>query len=145
MNNFKRILLIEDNEHDVEMILGVLKEHNLANEVTVTKDGEEALDYLHQRGKYLMRQPGHPIVILLDIKMPKMSGFEVLKEIKNSETLKYIPVVVLTSSREEKDIEFSYENGANAYVVKPVNFHDFIDTIKQLGMFWALVNNSATI
>ncbi len=139
-NSFKRILLIEDNHLDVEMILSALKEYNLSNEVAVVDDGEEALDYLHQRGRYLMREKGNPIVILLDIKLPKMSGVDVLNHIKTEKTLNCIPVVILTSSKEEQDIDICYKAGANAYVVKPVDFHDFVETVKQLGMFWALVN-----
>ncbi len=137
---FKSILLVEDNENDIEMILSALQEYNLANEITVTKNGEEALEYLTMTGKYLMREKGNPIVILLDMKLPGMNGLDILKHIRADENLASIPVVILTSSIEEKDINASYENGANAYVVKPVDFHEFVDAVKRVGSFWALIN-----
>ena len=140
MEGFKSILLAEDNAKDVELTLAALDEHNLANEVIVVRDGAEALDYLFQRGKYNTRAPGNPAVVLLDIKMPKVDGLEVLKAIRSDDTLKKMPVVILTSSREEKDLIRSYELGVNAYVVKPVNFEDFINAVKELGVFWAVVN-----
>jgi DNA-binding response OmpR family regulator len=135
-----RILLVEDDPKDVELTLTALDEYNLANEVVVTTDGEQALDYLYYRGKYMQRPRDNPAVLLLDLKLPKVSGFEVLKEIKGDEQLKRIPIVVLTSSREERDMVATYEMGVNAYVVKPVDFHEFVDAIKQLGIFWAVVN-----
>ncbi len=144
LDNVKRILLVEDDDNDIELILSALKEYNLTNEVEVVKDGEEVFDYLSKQGKYLLRKGGHPICILLDIKLFAINGLEVLKRIKTDEALKYIPVVMLSSSREEKDIDLCYRMGANAYVVKPVNFHEFIDTIKNLGMFWALINEPFT-
>jgi CheY-like chemotaxis protein len=135
-----RILLVEDDPRDVELTLTALDEYNLANEVVVAPDGEQALDFLYYRGNYMQRARENPAVLLLDLKLPKVSGFEVLKQIKEDEQLKTIPVVVLTSSREEKDKAATYELGVNAYVVKPVDFHEFVDAIKKLGVFWAVVN-----
>lgn len=140
MPDLKRILLVEDDEKDIELTLTALEEYSLANEVVVAHDGEEALDYLYRRGKFKMRMPGNPLVVLLDLKMPKVDGLEVLQQIKADEALKVIPVVMLTSSREEKDLMESYKLGVNAYVVKPVDFHEFVDNIKQVGIFWALIN-----
>jgi CheY-like chemotaxis protein len=136
----KRILLVEDSPNDVELTLEALSAYNLANEVEVAKDGQEALDYLYRRGQHSSRPDGNPAVILLDLKLPKINGLEVLKQIRSDEKLKLIPVVVLTSSREEKDRMESYNVGVNAYVVKPVDFHAFIDAVKSLGIFWAIVN-----
>ncbi len=140
MAELKRILLAEDNPQDVELTLTALDEHNLANEVVVVNDGAEALDYLYRRGKYAMRADNDPAVVLLDLKMPKVDGLEVLRTIKNDNKLKTIPLVILTSSREEKDLVESYKLGVNAYVVKPVNFQQFIEAVKELGAFWAVVN-----
>jgi len=140
MAELKRILLAEDNAKDVELTLTALDENNLANEVVVVNDGAEALDYLYRRGKFAMRADANPAVVLLDLKMPKVDGLEVLRTIKNDERLKPIPVVILTSSREEKDLIESYKLGVNAYVVKPVDFQQFIEAIKELGAFWAIVN-----
>jgi CheY-like chemotaxis protein len=140
VRDVRRILLAEDNPNDVELTLSALEEHNLANEVIVTRDGAEALDYLYRRGEYKMRETGNPAVVLLDLKMPKVDGMEVLRQIKADPALKYIPVVVLTSSREECDIVESYQLGVNAYVVKPVDFHEFVDAIKELGLFWGIIN-----
>jgi CheY-like chemotaxis protein len=140
MNGLKRILLVEDNAHDIELTLAALEEHNLANEVIVTRDGAEGLDYLYRRGQFAMRSAGNPAVILLDLKMPKVDGLEVLREIKSDPELKAIPVVMLTSSREERDLVMSYHLGVNAYVVKPVNFQEFVDAVKELGVFWAIIN-----
>ena len=134
------ILLAEDNPKDVELTLAALEEHNLANEVVVVNDGAEALDYLYCRGKFQLRTPENPAVVLLDIKMPKVDGLEVLRTIRSDERLKLTPVVILTSSREEQDLVESYKLGANAYMVKPVDFQQFIDAVKQLGTFWALIN-----
>jgi len=136
----KRILLVEDSPNDVELTLEALSEHNLANEVEVTKDGQEALDYLYHQGQFSDRPDGNPAVILLDLKLPKISGLEVLRRIRSDEKLKLIPVVILTSSGEEKDRMESYSVGVNAYVVKPVDFHAFIDAVKSLGIFWAIIN-----
>jgi DNA-binding response OmpR family regulator len=135
-----RILMVEDDPKDVELTLTALEEYNLANEVIVTRDGEKALDYLYYRGEYKTRSSGNPAVMLLDLKLPKVDGLEVLKQIKSDGELKMIPVVVLTSSKEEKDMVASYKLGVNAYVVKPVDFHEFVNAIKELGVFWAVIN-----
>ena len=140
MNGLKRILLVEDDPKDVELTLTGLAEYNLANEVVVAGDGEEALDYLYRRGKYQQRPNGNPAVTLLDLKLPKVNGFEVLEKIRSDEKLKMIPVVVLTSSNEERDLVTSYKLGVNAYVTKPVDFHDFVNAVKELGVFWAVIN-----
>ena len=140
MDNLKRILLAEDDSKDVELILTALEEHKLANEVFVTHDGAEALDYLFARNKFAGRPKGNPAVMLLDLKMPKMDGLEVLRKIKADAELKTLPVVVLTSSRESSDLDECYKLGVNAYVVKPVKFSEFVDAVKELGMFWALIN-----
>ena len=140
MNSIKSILLAEDSPNDVELTLEALSEHNLANEVVTVRDGAEALEYLRCQGKYAARQPGNPAVMLLDIKMPKVDGLEVLRQVRADEKLKNIPVVLLTSSREEKDIVEGYRLGVNAYVVKPVNFAEFMAAVKDLGVFWAMLN-----
>lgn len=136
----KRILLVEDSPNDVELTLEALSEHNLANEVEVARDGQEALDYLNHEGRFADRPNGNPAVILLDLKLPKIGGLELLKKIRSDDRLKCIPVVILTSSHEEKDRMESYNLGVNAYVVKPVDFHAFIDAVKGLGIFWAIIN-----
>jgi len=140
MNKLGRILLVEDDPKDVELTLTALEEFNLANEVIVARDGEEALEYLYSRGQFKTRSNDNPSVMLLDLKLPKVNGLEVLKQIKSEEKLRMIPVVVLTSSKEEKDMVASYRLGVNAYVVKPVNFHEFVNAIKELGVFWAVIN-----
>jgi CheY-like chemotaxis protein len=140
MSGLGRILMVEDDPKDVELSLTALEDYNLANEVIVTRDGEQALDYLYCRGEYLTRARGNPAVMLLDLKLPKVDGLEVLKQIKSDENLRMIPVVVLTSSNEEKDMVASYKLGVNAYVVKPVDFHEFVNAIKELGVFWAVIN-----
>ncbi|WP_027715384.1 response regulator [Desulfuromonas sp. TF] len=140
MMMLRRILLVEDNPNDAELTREALAEHNLANSVDWVKDGEEALDYLYSRGKYADRPSGDLAVVLLDLKLPKVDGLEVLRTLKADAKLKYTPVVVLTSSREEQDMIESYRLGVNAYVVKPVNFHDFTDAVRELGAFWAIVN-----
>ncbi|HYR89241.1 MAG TPA: response regulator [Terriglobia bacterium] len=140
MDHLKGILLVEDSARDVELTLAALLEHNLANEVTVMPDGAEALDYLCCRGKFATRARVNPAVVLLDLKMPKVDGLEVLRTIKSDAQLKSIPVVMLTSSREEADLIKSYEFGANAYVVKPVDFRAFVEAVKHVGVFWAIVN-----
>ena len=142
MNKLGRILMVEDDPKDVELTLTALEEYNLANEVVVTCDGEEALDYLYSRGKFKTRPRNNPAVMLLDLKLPKVDGLEVLKQIKSDGELRMIPVVVLTSSKEEKDMVASYKLGVNAYVVKPVDFHEFVNAIKELGVFWAVINES---
>lgn len=136
----KPILLVEDNPHDLELTLIALSKSQLANEVVVARDGAEALDYLHRRGEFADRQQGSPAVILLDLKLPKVDGLEVLKEIRSTEGLKPVPVVMLTSSKEEQDVVRSYALGVNAYVVKPVDFNEFVRAIGDLGIFWAVLN-----
>jgi CheY-like chemotaxis protein len=140
MNELRPILLAEDNPNDVELTLEALSVHNIANQVVVVSDGAEALDFLYRRNKYEGRSNGDPAVVLLDLKMPKMDGLEVLRIIKSDPELKMIPVVVLTSSREEADLVRSYDLGVNAYVVKPVDFQQFVESVRQLGVFWALIN-----
>jgi len=140
MSELKRILLVEDSTQDVELTLAALEENHLANEVVVVRDGEEALDYLYRRGRYKLRAGGHPAVVLLDLKLPKLSGLEVLDRIKHDETLKMVPIVMLTSSREDSDLQRAYLLGVNAYVVKPVAFDDFAGAMKDLGVFWAVIN-----
>jgi len=134
--------MVEDDPKDVELTLNALGEYNLTNEVIVTSDGEEALDYLYHRGKFQTRTNGNPAVLLLDLKLPKVDGLEVLQQVKSDEKLRMIPVVVLTSSREERDMVASYKLGVNAYVVKPVDFHEFVNAIKELGVFWAIINEA---
>ena len=140
MTTIGRILLVEDDPKDVELTMTALGEYNLSNEVVVVSDGEEALDYLYYRGKYQRRSGENPAVLLLDLKLPKVDGLEVLKTVKSDEALRVIPVVVLTSSREDQDMVASYRLGVNAYVVKPVDFHEFVNAIKELGVFWAIIN-----
>lgn len=140
MVNLKEILIVEDSPKDIELTLEALEEHNLANRVVVLRDGVEAMDYLKKRGEYINHKHFNPILVLLDIKMPKMDGLEVLAAIRSDADLKNIPVVMLTSSREEPDLRKCYELGVNAYVVKPVEFSDFIDAIKHVGVFWAILN-----
>ena len=140
MEELRSILLAEDNLKDVELTLEALSAHNLANNVTVVKDGVEAMEYLRCEGKYKQRKPGNPAVMLLDIKMPRKDGIEVLREIRSDESLKTLPAVILTSSREEQDLINSYELGVNAYVVKPVNFKNFIEAAKYVEIFWAVIN-----
>jgi CheY-like chemotaxis protein len=140
MAPLKRILLAEDNENDVELTLAALGEHNLANEVVVVRDGAEALDYLLGRGKFAGHANGLPVVVMLDLKMPKVDGLEVLHQMRTRPELRHIPVVMVTSSREEQDLVRSYQLGVNAYVVKPVDFQQFMESIKQIGFFWAVIN-----
>jgi CheY-like chemotaxis protein len=140
MNTLHSVLLVEDNPNDVELTLSALRDARLANEIVVVNDGEQALDYLQRRGKYAGRTTANPAVILLDLKMPKVDGHEALRQIRANPELRLIPVVVLTSSREEKDLFASYDKGANAYVVKPVDFEEFIAAISKLGVFWAVLN-----
>ena len=136
----KKILLVEDSRKDIDLTLAALEEHHLANEVVIARNGVEALDYFYRRGEFAQRPSGHPVVVLLDLKMPKMDGLEVLRHVKADDDLRRIPIVVLTSSREEQDIVRSYDFGVNAYVVKPVAFENFIDVVKQLGLFWVITN-----
>ena len=136
----KRVLFAEDSPKDVELTLAALEQHNLANELVVVRDGAEAWDYLCCRGSFADRAKGNPAVVLLDLKMPKMDGLEVLRRMRADETLRAIPVVILTSSREERDVVESYALGVNAYVVKPVKFHEFVSAVANLGLFWAVLN-----
>jgi CheY-like chemotaxis protein len=140
MEELKRILLVEDSPNDIELTLSALESNHLANEVIVARDGEAALDYLYRRGIFKLRAEGHPAVVLLDLKLPKVDGLEVLAKIKADPELKAIPVVMLTSSREEPDLKRSYMIGVNAYVVTPVDFHDFVEALKEIGLFWAVIN-----
>lgn len=136
----KPILLVEDNPHDLELTLIALSKSQLANEVVIARDGAEALDYLNRRGEFAQRPLGNPAVMLLDLKLPKVDGLEVLKDIRGTDSLKSMPVVMLTSSKEEQDVVRSYELGVNAYVVKPVDFTEFVRAIADLGIFWAVLN-----
>ncbi|HEV7930323.1 MAG TPA: response regulator [Nitrosospira sp.] len=140
MSIFKHILIVDDSPRDTELAVNALENYQLTNKITCLRDGEEALDYLYRRGEFAGRTDTQPAVVLLDLKMPKVDGIEVLRQIKDDPILKVIPVVVMTSSREEQDILKSYELGVNAYVVKPVKFQEFIEAVKQLGMFWAILN-----
>ncbi len=140
MSKMKRILLAEDNQNDVELTLAALQDCRLSNEVEVVHDGAEALDYMYQRGAFAQRTDGLPGVVLLDLKMPRVDGLEVLRQIKSDPALRHVPVVMLTSSREERDLVLSYDLGVNAFVVKPVDFDQFVGAIRALGMFWAIVN-----
>ena len=136
----KRILLVEDSLNDIRLTLDALATYNLANEVVVTRDGAEALDYLYRRNLFALRAGDNPAVVLLDLKLPKVDGLEVLKTIKADPALRTIPVVMLTSSQEERDVAASYNHGVNGYVVKPVDFHEFVDALRELGLFWAVIN-----
>ena len=138
----KRILLAEDNANDVELTVTALRENHVVNEVIVVRDGAQALDYLYKRNEYADRPGQNPALVLLDLKMPKVDGIEVLKQVKSDPIMRSIPIVVLTSSREEQDLVQTYDLGVNAYVVKPVDFHEFIDAVKLLGGFWAVVNET---
>lgn len=140
MSQLKRILLVEDDPHDAELTIEALEEYRLANGVIHVRDGVEALDYLYGRGAFSDRPSAVPAVVLLDLKMPRVGGIEVLRQMKGDPALRMIPVVIMTSSREEQDLYDSYATGVNAYVVKPVKFHEFVEAVKQLGAFWALVN-----
>ena len=136
----KTILIVDDSRNDIELAISALSEKNLANEVVIAEDGIEALDFLYKRGKFVDHQNGNPVVILLDIKMPRMDGIEVLKHIRLEPRFRLIPVIMVTSSAEEKDLVESYKLGANSYVVKPVDIVQFIDAIKVLGQYWAVIN-----
>jgi CheY-like chemotaxis protein len=136
----KKILIVDDSPKDVELTIAALREKNLANEVVVAEDGVEALDYLYRRGKFAGFDDGNPAVILLDIKMPRMNGIEVLKHVRSDSRFKLIPIIMVTSSHEERDLVESYKLGANSYVVKPVDIVQFIDAIKVLGQYWAVIN-----
>jgi CheY-like chemotaxis protein len=140
MNKLKRILLVEDDPKDIELTIEALGEYNLANEIAIARDGSEALDYMYRRGVFASRPEGNPVVILLDLKLPKVDGIQVLNQLKSDEHLRSIPVVILTSSRETRDLDECYKLGVNAYVVKPVRFTEFIEAVKGIGVFWALIN-----
>jgi CheY-like chemotaxis protein len=140
MTELRQIVLAEDNPNDVELTLAALSENHLANEVVVMRDGAEALDYLYRRNSFADRPVGNPALLLLDLKMPKVDGIEVLRQVKSDASLKTIPVVVLTSSREDQDLLRTYDLGVNAYVVKPVSFPEFVQAVKVLGGFWAVIN-----
>jgi CheY-like chemotaxis protein len=142
MNKIGRILLVEDSSRDAEMTIEALSEYNIANDLVHVKDGAEALDFIFGRGAYATRPMEPPAVVLLDLKMPKVGGMEVLRQMKNDPVLKTIPVVVMTSSHEERDLISSYELGVNAYVVKPVKFPEFVEAVKVLGIFWAVLNQT---
>jgi len=145
MNTLRPVLLVEDNLNDIELTLAALKHNHVANEVAVARHGGEALDYLYRRGNFQNREAIDPIVVFLDLKMPKVDGLEVLRQMKGDDSLKLIPVVMLTSSREEADLIKSYKLGVNAYVVKPVGFDQFTNAIRQLGMFWAVLNEAPSL
>jgi len=136
----KRMLLVEDNANDIELTMAALDELRLGSDVFVVRDGEQALDYLFRRGAYVDRPAGAPVVVMLDVKMPKVDGIEVLRQVKTDDALKLVPVVMLTSSREERDVVQSYRQGANAYVVKPVRYQEFVTAVKELGLFWTAIN-----
>jgi CheY-like chemotaxis protein len=140
MADLKPILLVEDSPKDLELTLAALAKSQLANEVVVVRDGAEALDYLYRRGPYAGRADGNPAVVLLDLKLPKVDGLEVLEKLKGDPAMRNTPVVMLTSSREERDVVRSYELGVNAFVVKPVGFQEFFEAIQDLGVFWAILN-----
>jgi CheY-like chemotaxis protein len=140
MPELKPILLVEDNPKDIELTLAALEQSQLANEVVVVRDGAEALDFLYRRGPHENRNTSDPAVVLLDLKLPKVDGLEVLEKVKADPVLRHTPVVMLTSSREESDVVRSYELGVNAFVVKPVDFNAFFEAIQDLGMFWAVLN-----
>jgi len=140
MADLRPILLVEDSPRDLELTLAALEKCQLANEIVVARDGAEALDYLHRRGAYAERNEGDPAVVLLDLKLPKVDGLEVLEEVRQDSDLRHVPIVMLTSSREEQDVVRSYELKVNAFVVKPVDFNEFFRAIRDLGVFWAILN-----
>src|ERR1700730_1263733 len=142
MTSLKRILLVEDSPRDAELILDALAGHQLANEVVHVRDGADPLDYLYRRGQFAGRSDGQPALLLLDLKLPKVDGLEVLRQIKSDAALKTIPIVMMTSSREEQDLLDSYQLGVNAYVVKPMKFHDFVEAVREVGAFWAVLNEA---
>lgn len=145
MTETRHILLVEDDEYDVELTLAALARKHLVNGVTVVNDGVAALDYLYCRGEYAAREDRHPVLVLLDLKIPKIDGLEVLRQVKSDDKLKTIPVVMLTSSREEGDLITSYQLGVNAYVVKPLDFDEFMDTVGRIGLFWSLTNETPAV
>ena len=140
MPDLRPILLVEDSPKDLELTLAALQKCQLANDIVVARDGEEAIDFLYATGSHEGRPDGDPAVVLLDLKLPKIDGLEILERVKNDPALRHIPVVMLTSSREEQDLVRSYELGVNAFVVKPVEFTKFFKAIEDLGVFWAILN-----
>jgi CheY-like chemotaxis protein len=145
MSELRQILFAEDSPLDVEMTLEALAEYRVANDIVVVSDGDEALDYLYSRGRFASRPPGDPVLVMLDLKMPKVDGLEVLRVIKGDENLRMIPVVMLTSSHEEQDLVRSYKLGVNAYIVKPVAFPAFVEAVKKIGAFWGVYNQSPPV
>ncbi len=141
----KQILIVEDDPKDVELTLNALSEHNLANEIKVVRDGAEALDYLYRRGAFAAEPEGNPLLMLLDLKMPKVDGIEVLRQIKADQHLRTIPVIILTSSRQARDLRTCHDLGARAYVVKPVKFPEFINVVKQVGVYFALISEPSAV
>jgi CheY-like chemotaxis protein len=141
METSGKILLVEDDPNDAKLTVMALTENHLANEIVITRDGEEALDFLYRRGAHESREAGNPIVVLLDLKLPKVDGLEVLKQVKSDPDLRTIPVVMLTSSHEERDLIRSYDLGTNAYVTKPVGFEELVESVKKVGLFWTVVNH----
>ena len=142
MSDQGEILLVEDNPNDIELILAALDEGDVVDKVNITRDGEQALDYLYRRGVHGSRLTGNPKVVLLDLKLPKVNGLEVLHQIKTDRNLRRIPVVIFTSSREERDLLRSYDFGTNAYVVKPISYQAFVEAIKEIGLFWGVINQA---
>lgn len=142
MSDQGEILLVEDNPNDIELILAALDEGDVVDKVNITRDGEQALDYLYRRGAHGSRLTGNPKVVLLDLKLPKVNGLEVLHQIKTDRNLRRVPVVIFTSSREERDLLRSYDFGTNAYVVKPINYQAFVEAIKEIGLFWGVINQA---
>ncbi len=140
MEALKHILLAEDDPKDIELTLTALADYHLSSQIVTVRDGVEALDYLYYRGAFAQRPTGPPVVILLDLKMPRLDGLQVLRKIRADEQLRLIPVVILTSSREDRDLAECYRLGVNAYVVKPVHFNEFAEVVKGIGVFWALIN-----
>jgi CheY-like chemotaxis protein len=140
MADLRPILLVEDSPRDLELTLAALAKCQLANEIVIARDGAEALEYLYRQGAHAGRAQGDPAVVLLDLKLPKVDGLEVLEQVKKDKDLRHVPVVMLTSSREEQDVVKSYELGVNAFVVKPVDFREFFEAIRDLGIFWAILN-----
>ena len=142
MSTLRPILLVDDSPRDLELAMNALSLCKLKNDIVPLRDGVEALDWLNQRGEYAQRESGPPAVILLDLKMPRMDGLEVLREMRDAPRLKYVPVVIMTSSREEQDLIRSYQLGVNAYIVKPVDFAEFVEAVRQAGLFWAVLNET---
>jgi CheY-like chemotaxis protein len=145
MKNLKPVLFVDDSPRDTKLALTAFKEYGLTNRVITLEDGEEALDYLYRRGAFADRDDEQPVFILLDLKMPKVDGMEVLRVVKSDPALKLIPIVIMTSSREEQDVVNTYQLGVNAFIVKPVNFKEFVDAVKMVGGFWAVLNEPPAV